>query len=333
MAANADEGRPNGGRRAYGFTPNGMDTVPEEVEHIKEAVARVLRGDSPRAIAKSFNERGILSATGKAWHPGPLANMLRGTRIAGIRTHHGEVMRPPTDPKKAWTPAPAIVDEPTHRRLVATLAARSRTGDRGRTAWELTGLLRCGWCGAVLVGNTDAASAKDGAPRRRYVCRKAPGYNGCGRLGIKAEPVEQLLADIVVARLGDLTARRSAVPEEDDAEERCELEAIAARRVEVSEDYAAGVITRADKNGDVAALRRREEAVEARLAAKVRDASPLAFVMAEGLDGATWEDTPIGKRRVILRALIDHVVVAPATTRGSTRFEASRITKGIVWRA
>jgi DNA invertase Pin-like site-specific DNA recombinase len=323
MARNAAEGRPHGGRRAYGYERDGSTVVPEEAEVIRWCAQRILAGDSPRAVAKALNERHVLSASGKAWHPGPLRNMLAGTRIAGIRTHHGNVTK-----RGGW---PAIVDEPTHRRLVATLAARSVVGDRGRTTWELTGLLRCGRCGCILLGNTDAGATST----RRYVCRKGPGRpaKACGRLTIKAEPVEELLGRAVVRRLGDVQARRAAVPTESDVEERRELEAIAARRVEVSEDYAAGVITRADKNEDVAALRRREEEVEARLAAKVRDVSPLAFIIEEGLEGASWEDTPVAKRRMVLKALIEHVVIGPATTKGSTRFEASRVTEGIVWRA
>lgn len=324
MEANARDGAPQGGRRAYGYSKDGRTTVDEEVALIHEAARRVLAGESVRAIAKDWNERGVVSASGKAWHPGPLRSMLTGNRIAGIRTHHGDVVA-----RGAW---PAIIDGATHRRLVATLAARGRTGERGRTPWLLTGLLRCGWCGAVLVGNTDASSRGE-APRRRYVCRKAPGYNGCGRLTIKAEPVEELLGRIVVERLQDVDARRGAVPMEDDSGEQEELDAIAARRVEVAESYAEDG-DKASKDASMAALRRREQEVEARLAAKHRDGpSPLAFVVEEGLVGKAWGDLLLPQQQRVLRALIEHVAVGPATTRGSTRFEASRITDGITWRA
>jgi site-specific DNA recombinase len=320
MARNAAEGRPHGGRRAYGYEKDGRTVVEEEADTIRWCAQRILAGDSPRAVAKALNDRGVVSASGKAWHPSTVSKMLTGTRIAGIRTHHGNVTK-----RGGW---PAIIDEPTHRRLVATIASRSVVGDRGRTTWELTGLLRCGWCGAVLVGNTDAGAAST----RRYVCRKAPGMRGCGRLTIKAEPVEELLGRAVVKRLGDVQARRAAVPTESDVEERRELEAIAARRVEVADAYAMDGDAQS-KNETMAALRRREEVVEARLASKVRDVSPLAFIIEEGLEGATWDDTPVAKRRMVLKALIEHVVIGPATTRGSTRFESSRVTEGIVWRA
>jgi site-specific DNA recombinase len=334
MRKNAEAGKQNGGRRAYGFKPGGREVVEDEADVIRWAAERILAGDSPRHVAALLNERGIPAAEGGEWHPGALTNVLRSKRIAGIRTHHGEVMRP--QPGKPWVGSPAIISEATHVRLVATLASRSRAGDRGRVAWELTGLLVCGGikpngevCGEPLVSNTDSKSV---GATRRYQCRPRAGHPACGTVRIKAEPLEELLGRIVVKRLGDVQARRAAVPEESDAEERSELEAIAAARVATADQYAIDLDAQS-KNETMAALRRREEVVEARLAAKVRDTSPLAFIIEDGLEGVTWEDTPVAKRRMVYRALIDHVVVLPATVPGSKRFEASRVTGGIVWRA
>lgn len=323
--ASAASGGMPGGRRAFGYQRSGGDLDETEAKIVRECVRRVLAGETVRSIAKDLNRRGIKTSTGNAWHPGPLRNMLAGTRIAGIRTHHGVVTA-----KGTWT---AIIDEDTHRRVVATLANRAPIGRRGRTPWLLTGLLRCGRCGATLTSNTDS-SGKTNLATRRYKCRKAPGYHGCGRLVIKAEPLEELLGDLATERLADVEARRHADAGTDDDGELAELDRIAAKRIALADDYAADKISRETKNEEAAALDRRQREVETRLAAKVRASAPLDFVIAEGFIGRPWADLEPDEQRIVLDALVNHVTVGPATTIGSNAFEAARVTKpgDIAWK-
>lgn len=315
MATSAAAGKIPGGRRAFGYTADGAHLDPDEAEIVHECVRRVLAGDTVRSIAADLNRRGIRTSAGNDWHPGPLRGMLSGQRIAGNRTHHGRVVA-----KGQW---PAIIDDDTHRRIVATLAERAPIGRRGRTPWVLTGFLRCGRCGAPLVGNTD--STGNHAPTRRYICRKGPGYAGCGGLGIKADPLEELLGDLATERLADVEARRAAAAGPDDTAELDELSNIAAMRIEASDDRAAGGSREAYLEL-VAALDRRQRAVETRLAGKVRTSAPLDFVVAEGYIGRPWTELGIEEQRLVLAALIDHVTVDAATTRGSRTFEPARVT-------
>lgn len=320
MRANAENGHRHGGRRAFGYRAEGGAIDEAEAAIVRECVRRVLGGDTVREIAADLNARAVTTSAGNAWHPGPLRNMLAGHRIAGVRTHHGRVVA-----KGDW---PAIIDEDTHRRVVATLASRAPTGRRGRTPWVLTGFLRCGRCRASLVGNTDTGGT------RRYVCRRAPGYSGCGGLTIKGADLEALLGDLATERLADVEARRQASAAADDTGELAELNSIAAMRIEASDDRAAGALSRESYLEQVAALDRRQRDVEARLAAKTRQSAPLDFVLAEGFLGRRWVDLTVAEQRTILGALIDHVAVAPASTKGSTRFEAARVLDGerIAWR-
>lgn len=318
--ANAANGTFSGGRRPFGYETNGVDVRHEEATIIRECVRFVLGGMSVRWIAGELNRRGIKTSAGNAWHPGPLGKLLVSERIVGKRVHHGEVVG-----KADW---PAIIDEVTHKRVVVTLAARTPVGRRGRTPWLLTGLLRCERCGAALVSNTDIGGI------RRYVCRKAPGYKGCGGLGIKAHDLEELLGDLVTERLADVEARRSAVAGPDDGDEIAELDRIAAMRVELADDKVAGRVSRETALEDAAALDRHQRAIETELAAKVHAVAPLDFVIAEGFVGRRWEDLKAHEQRVVLDALVDHVTVAPASTRGSTKFEPERVRDGdrIVWK-
>ncbi len=94
---------------------------PAEADAVREAVRRVLGGESLRSIAFDFNKRGIRPAGGKKngaskidkWQGSTLRRVLLSPRIAGLREHNGEVVG-----KAVW---PAIIDEATHDRLVGLL--------------------------------------------------------------------------------------------------------------------------------------------------------------------------------------------------------------------
>lgn len=322
--ANADAGTFSGGRRPFGYEADGVTVNKDEATIIRRCVKLAIAGRSIRTLAAELNRAGVKTTAGNDWSCGPLKQMLTSARIVGKRVHHGVVVG-----DAAW---PAIIDEATHKRLVAIVATRAPIGRRGRTTWLLTGLLRCSRCGANLQADTDRHGI------RRYVCRAGPGQKGCGRLGIRAENVEELLGDLATERLADVEARRHAAVGPDDSDELAALDEIAAMRVEAADDRALGVakggISRGAYNDLVAGLDRRQAMIEAALAGKVRDVAPLDFVAAEGFVGRAWSDLDVDDRRHVLDALIDHVTVAPATTLGSKTFEPGRITKPglIVWR-
>jgi site-specific DNA recombinase len=313
--ADAKAGNFTGGRRAFGFEANGVDwrrAPVDEVEIIRECAKLVLGGKSMRWIAGELNRRGVTTSAGNPWHPNVLRHVLVSERTAGNRVHKGVVVK-----RDAW---PAIIDETTHKRLIATLATRAPVGRRGRTPWVLTGLLKCERCGVWLVSNTDTRGT------RRYVCRKAPGYKGCGGLVIKADPLEELLGKLATERLTDVGARRAAVAGPDDSGELAELDQIAADRLAVAD--AGAQLSLAARLAEYAAIDRRERDVESRLAAKVHETSPLALVLDEGLVGRRWDTMEVHEQRSVLDALMNHVTVAPASSRGSTAFEPERVTSG-----
>lgn len=314
--ANGEVGAYGGGRRPFGYNADGMSKNDDEARTIKRCARWAIAGKSARWIAGAINDEGVLTTAGNPWTSGTLKRMLTSPRIMG-RT-----------PKGAPAQWPAIIDEATHRRVVATLSTRSPVGRRARTSWLLTGLLRCELCGESLTSSTDTKGT------RRYFCRKGVGFRGCGRLAIRAADLEELLGDLASERLADVDARRSAIGGPDDGDELRELDQIAARRVELGDDYAAGRISRETKNADAAALDRHQKRVEAALAAKVREHSPLDFVATEAFVGRAWDELTVDDQRHVLDALIDHVTVAPASVRGSKTFEVERVTSPgrIVWR-
>lgn len=309
---NAKAGTFSGGRRPYGYAKDGVTIVPHERDVILDCVKALLGGRSVRAIAKDLNAAGEVTSTGKAWHPGPLRTILASARIAGMSSHDRAVVGP-----AAW---PAIIDDAQHRRILAVLAASARTPSRGRQSWMLTGLLRCGKCNATLIGNTDIRGV------RRYICRKGPGYDGCGGLAIKAEPLEEKIGDLVAERLADAEARRAAHVGPDDSVELAELADLELAEAAAIEDETLGVITRDQSNAKLKSISRRRSEVEGRLAAKVRQQVPLQLIVDEVADARPFGDRPVEQQKATLKAMIASITVASASTRGSNRFEAARVT-------
>lgn len=331
--SDAKRGRATGGRRPYGFVVDrGAVTIDDdEADVIRQVAKLVLGGKSTRWVAGALNrgelgDAGRTTTAGNPWHPGVLRKMMASPRLAGHRVRGDEIAL-----RDAWE---AILDDVTHRRLVAALATTPRDARRGDSPWVLAGLLRCELCGETLTSYQDIGGT------RRYRCRKGPGYRGCGRLAIKAEPTEARLGDLVALRLVDADARRNAGGDpSDDSDELAEIAEIADLLVELAGDRAkgkrAGGIDGAEYRAIKNQLDARERDVNVRIAAKNRETSELAMVIAETYVGRSWKSLSVDERREVLTAYIEHVTIGPATRIGSTTFETARVdaTGRIVWKA
>ena len=84
---------------------NGIDINEAEAVLIREAAQRILEGGSLRAIAKSWNERGIRTSWDKPINETGLKKMLCSGRVAGFSEYQKEIIG-----KAKWD---AILDEAT----------------------------------------------------------------------------------------------------------------------------------------------------------------------------------------------------------------------------
>lgn len=309
----AQAGTVPGGRRMFGYDRTGMVIDPAERAVLLEAIGKVLAGTTTRQIAKDWNRRGITTTAGNEWHPTVVRSLLRNPRLAALRVHHKRVVG-----NGVWPP---IIDEPTHRRLAAVLNAAPRAA-RGKSPWVLTGFLRCDLCGRSLVGNVDSGKHHPGGTRR-YVCRKAVGYHGCGKLSIRADHTEALIGVLISERATDVDRRRKQ--SDNDSVELAELDRVAADRIELADAKAAGRISMATMIEQAAALDRVQRQVESVLASKVQRSTTLDLVAAEGLVGRGWSQLDVDEQRLVVGAFINTITVAPATTRGSKTYERARV--------
>jgi site-specific DNA recombinase len=100
----AEQGRPHGGPRRYGYRRDFGAIEPDEAAIIRELARRTLAGESISFLCRDLNARGAPTAVGGRWTPSTLRRVLIGPHLAGLRVY-GEQTFP-----AAW---PAILSADT----------------------------------------------------------------------------------------------------------------------------------------------------------------------------------------------------------------------------
>jgi site-specific DNA recombinase len=160
-----------------------------------------------------------------------------------------------------------------------------------------------------------------------------PDHGGCGRLTVVADPLEQLVAASVLFRLdtpelADALAGRIAANEQ--AASLSETLAADQRQIaELAEMYAAREIGRSEWVTARKPIEARAVDAERRLARMTRS-DALAGIVGNGQAlQATWSELNLSRQNAIVKAVLNHAVVAPSSTRGSV-FDPERV--DLVWR-
>lgn len=297
-ASLASEGKFGGGPRPFGFTPDGMATVPEEATLIREAASAMLSGASLSSIAREWNKQGVRTPIGNPWRPSALRRVISSKRVAGLH--------PSTGKRAAW---PAIVQRRVHLRIVDLLSDEARRTSPKNGRYLLTGLATCGLC----EGNLSGRPQKD---VRRYICRKT----GRVHLAVDAERLESHVLE---------AAQEHIPPEPEVVVDPATLSAPILEALEqvdaALENWgrrsALGEVTEAEYRGARTALVERQAELEAQLA-DVQPDKPESL----------WPDVSLFTSenvRLWMESLVDRIVVGPAKVPGAG-FDSKRIR--IEWR-
>jgi site-specific DNA recombinase len=316
----AHAGRPSGGgTRPFGFEANRLTVRPAEAAIIRDCASRALAGDSLRALCIDLNQRGIATVTGREWTPQTLKRMLTSARISGQREHHGDIVA-----KAEW---PAIITPAETQRLRAKLRDPERRTNRSARRYLLASLLRCHHCGNRLYSRP----RDDGA--RRYVCASGPGFEGCGKVTVMAEPLEQFVVVAVLDRLDSpqlahaLNGGVSADPA--GSEWQAEVERAQEQLEELADMWGERQITRPEWVKARAPIEKRLDAAKRRLAAINRTTELTPHLGNARELREQWADMTLSRQKQIVAALLQHIVVGPGR-RGYNRFDPARLTP--VWR-
>jgi site-specific DNA recombinase len=310
IRAKARDGAGHGGRRPYGYELGWMALRKEEAEVVRWMVKRVIAGETINGVVKQLNEEGIPTATGKMWHHTLVRQILTRPRIAGIRSHNGSTY-------KGAFPAIITVGEWELLQLSLAKLRRTHTGgvQQGRK-YLLTGLVYCGKCGQPMMGGAHHGS-REARSKPRYRCEKRVGINPlrCGKVIRLAEPVDLLVTEAALHALDSMDHghpfRRHAEPDTKPLLEQ--YQRLQRRKRDLVDDYASGLLTRAE-------LTQAKETVEGQIEQVQNQLVQLQPQRASEVipEGQTvreaWEKGSLAWRRAILRTLIDRVVIKPATS-------------------
>jgi site-specific DNA recombinase len=225
MAGVVRDGRHAGGR-AYGYRAvpgkaGELEIVEAEAEIIRRVLADYSDGKAPRTIAHELNREGVAPPRGSRWNASTLnGNGQRGCGILQNELYAGRIVwnkvrmakdpatgrrvsRP--NPESEWhrteRPDLAIVDQDLFSRVQARKSERSVAQKTGVPVPRhmLSGLLRCGSCGAGM-----ARCGRDKSGRTRIRCSAA------SESGICPDPKTFYLDVIERAVLGGLKAEMRA---------------------------------------------------------------------------------------------------------------------------
>ncbi|OZD07686.1 recombinase family protein [Rhodococcus sp. 06-156-3C] len=319
----ARAGKNNGGRRCYGYEPDGVTVRPAEAGVVAGIVADLLAGASLRAVVADLNERGVSTTTGRsAWTSTAVRSLVRSPRIAGLSTHHGEVVGvaqwPALVPVEQWQAIQGLLDDPT----------RKTNNSGGAVKWLGSGIYRCGVCGSDQV----RVYHRDG--RTRYRCKNRTRGVATAHVGREQAPLDLFVETLVVERLQQPDFRAAIAPKSVDVDVDVDALTVQRRAVQVRMEQLAGMfadgeLTRAQLASGSERCRSQLDELDDQIARAVTDGPFSDLPGPEHIAGVWWgvgEDRAGGlsldRRRRILDALMTVTIlpVPPGRAPGGVYF-------------
>jgi site-specific DNA recombinase len=297
---------------------------------VEDCARRVLAGESIASIVRDLNARGVRTSAGNPWNRTTLRRMLCSARISGRREHIptdsyqgvrplvGEIVSATSD----WPAIINVADSDRLRALLTRPERRLTTG--GARKHLLSGILHCARCGQPMVGRSSRGVL-------RYVCNRNPdgGRDACGRTFITAAPADDHIRDLVLTALEspEMVSRlrqRDTGPEDLHARIRADEDALEA----LAGDHGSGEISRAEWKAAREPITARLQAARTRLTTSTQTTALDGFVGTAREMARRWEDHNLSQRRAVVTAVLEKVIVRPATVRHG--FDPDRLEP--VWR-
>lgn len=224
-------------QRPFGWKKDGKTIEAEEAELIRDAVKKIIAGKSITALAKEWEEAGILTAAGGSkWNWNVLRKILVGWRTAGVRTYRRKPLLN-TDGSYVMGTWEQIITLEERDAALAALGKRSLKKVRQGT-WLLTGLVRCGVCGGVMYGAIKADQATTS-----YTCK-----NG-GHNAITAHKLEWFVLSAVFTHVLERNQKEAessginAPSEPQEFPQQARLEEVTVKMTELMDAYNSGALS------------------------------------------------------------------------------------------
>jgi hypothetical protein len=297
---------PSGGRglrRAFGHSADRAHVVAVEGAAIRDAARRVLAGETLSSIVGEWNRQGLPTASGGPWRVNSLSSLLLQPRLAGLRR---DGVPFPTGI------CPPILDPDTHAQLIALHATRRKGTRRATRHYLLAGLLQCWRCGGSLRGMPRVRGAD------LYVC-PGPPHGGCSGTAITADHADDAVRDLVLAHLDspDFLARAAMGHQRQSAGPASlalarKLAKLDERLLSIGDRWVRGEISREEWLSQRQPLAEKSAQVRVELERLSRLDGAHRLANTGATLRARWPALSVKEQGDILRAVLDHVVVAAA---------------------
>ncbi len=133
--------------------------LEREANIVKRMFEMVVNGDGCFKIARTLNEEGVPTKSGKKWEARTVSRIVRNPAYMGI-TYFGQTSGKNREkkPQESWyvlpDVTPAIINKELFGRAQAALAkSKELHPGKAKHEYTLTGFAVCGYCGSPLVGS------------------------------------------------------------------------------------------------------------------------------------------------------------------------------------
>ena len=328
----AQQGKSNGGPAPYGWRKDDRDKVdPEAAGHIRAAQKEVLAGVRIGTIRTRWQEEGLgnpRAGTKRMAHH-HVEHILANPRLAGFRIYHGEILH--GEDGKPVVGEWETINTPEEWEAVCAAIAERKQNKAGQSLarkYLLSGIARCGLCKSKIRGQVNHKWQPD-SKRAQYTYQCSEVNGGCGKVGRVGEPVDRLIARLVLQEQREKAAT-TAVPTEERWPKDGELESLLLDIAQLIEAEKAKTITIStllqllpdkERKRDALKLERarfHKEQKQAEAKGNTADLTEVEFF-----------DLPIERQREIVLQSLTAVIVHPAG-RGKRKFDPDLIDP--VWR-
>lgn len=313
--ARALKGHTSTARRPFGYAQDGMSLIDLEARAIRDGYSDLLAGVPLAEIARRWNARGLVTPQLRRgvhkdepspWRPDAVRFVLLNPRNMGKAVYRGEIV--------ADSQGPAIVPEETWRAASSVLNNPARRSGKVAARHLLSGLALCGVCGTTVHGG---GASRKGV--RIYRCSSS--HSHVGRMAL---PVEQYVAQVVVARLSQPDARDllhdTERPDVDAL--RTEANGLRSRLDALAVDFADGDLTPSQLKAASERIRTRLAVLEGDLADAGR-VNVLGPLLSSDDIAAAWAAAGTQGQRAIIDALM--IVRLHGPGRGTRTFRPETV--------
>ncbi|WP_329119681.1 recombinase family protein [Streptomyces sp. NBC_01465] len=208
----AQQGRDSGGPAPYGWRKDDRRALdPVASKAIRDAQREILSGVRIGTIRTRWQEQGLgnpRAGTKRMAHH-HVEHILTSPRLVGYRTYHGEILNDedghpvmgdwePLNTLEEWEAVRAVIAERKQQSPGAMLARK----------YLLSGIARCALCKTKIRGQVNGKwTPGSKASRYKYQCSQVNG--GCGKVGRTGEPIDKLIAELVLEEQREKAAAKS----------------------------------------------------------------------------------------------------------------------------